>query len=92
MKRFEDYEKAYELCYELIDQLTKLNKESDGYFTFDIKTGYKNLYPRLRVEYCGTYYYSFFPQEDGTFSIKENEDSYTKDEVEMKIRKNFYFD
>lgn len=43
MKRFEDYEKAYELCYELIDQLTKLNKESDGYFTFDIKTGYKDI-------------------------------------------------
>lgn len=40
MKRFEDYEKAYNKCYELLQKLMVLVKETDGYITLEINDLY----------------------------------------------------
>lgn len=40
MKRFEDYEKAYNKCYELLQKLTALIKETDGNLTIEIRFTY----------------------------------------------------
>ena len=51
MKRFEDYEKAYNKCYELLQKLTALIKETDGNITLQIKFTYHDRYPKLSVIY-----------------------------------------
>ena len=59
MKRFEDYEKAYNKCYELLQKLTALIKETDGNLTIEIRFTYIDKYPMLSVEitnvpsFCG---------------------------------------
>ena len=55
MKRFKDYEIAYNQCYELLQKLTALIKETDGYITLEIKFAYPDRYPKLSV----TYYYNY---------------------------------
>ena len=72
MKRFKDYEIAYNKCYELLQKLMVLVKEADGYITIKIKFTYPDRYPKLSVEYYCNYLYSFLPQEDGTFVIYIN--------------------
>ena len=92
MKRFKDYEIAYNKCYELLQKLMVLVKESDGNITIEIKFTYPDRYPKLSVEYYCNYLYSFLPQEDGTFVISIDDKVYTMDEIEEKIRKNCYLD
>lgn len=92
MKRFEDYEIAYNKCYELLQKLMVLVKEADGYITLEIKFTYSDKYPKLSVTYYGNYLYSFLPQEDGTFIISIDNKVYTMDEIEAKIRKNCLLD
>lgn len=92
MKRFEDYEKAYNKCYELLQKLTALIKETDGNITLQIKFTYHDRYPKLSVIYYYNYLYSFLPQEDGTFVISTDNKIYTMDEIEAKIRKNCLLD
>ena len=92
MKRFKDYEIAYNKCYELLKKLIVLVKKSDGYITIEIKFTYPDGYPKLSVTYYGNYLYSFIPQEDGTFIISTDNKVYTMDEIEEKIRKNCYLD
>lgn len=92
MKRFKDYEIAYNKCYELLQKLMVLVKEADGYITIEIKFIYPDGYPKLSVTYYGNYLYSFLPQEDGTFVISTDNKIYTMDEIEAKIRKNCYLD
>lgn len=87
MKRFEDYEKAYNKCYELLQKLIALVKAEDGYITLEIKFTYLDKYPMLSVTYYCNYLYSFLPQEDGTFIISTDNKVYTMDEIEEKIRK-----
>ena len=92
MKRFKDYEIAYNKCYELLQKLMVLVKEADGYITIKIKFTYPDRYPKLSVEYYCNYLYSFLPQEDGTFVISTDNKVYTMDEIEAKIRKNCLLD
>ena len=92
MRRFEDYEKAFIKCYELLQKLLVLVKEADGYITIKIKFTYPDRYPKLSVEYYCNYLYSFLPQEDGTFVISTDNKVYTMDEIEAKIRNNCYLD
>ena len=92
MRRFEDYEKAFNKCYELLQKLMVLVKESDGDITIKIKFTYPDRYPKLSVEYYCNYLYSFLPQEDGTFVISTDNKVYTMDEIEAKIRKNCLLD
>ena len=92
MKRFEDYEKAFNKFYELLQKLMVLVKEADGYITIKIKFTYPDRYPKLSVEYYCNYLYSFLPQEDGTFVISTDNKVYTMDEIEVKIRKNCLLD
>ena len=92
MKRFKDYEIAYNKCYELLQKLMVLVKEADGYITIKIKFTYPDRYPKLSVEYYCNYLYSFLPQEDGTFVISTDNKVYTMDEIEVKIRKNCLLD
>lgn len=92
MRRFEDYEKAYNECYELLQKLIVLVKEADGYITIEIKFTYPDRYPKLSVAYYCNYLYSFLPQEDGTFVISTDNKVYTMDEIEAKIRKNCLLD
>ena len=92
MRRFEDYEKAFNKCYELLQKLLVLVKEADGYITIKIKFTYPDRYPKLSVEYYCNYLYSFLPQEDGIFVISTDNKVYTMDEIEAKIRKNCYLD
>lgn len=90
MKRFKDYEIAYNKCYELLQKLMELVKEADGNITIEIKFTYIDRYPILSVIYYGNYLYSFLPQEDGIFVISIDDKVYTMDEIEAKIRKNCY--
>ena len=92
MRRFEDYEKAFNKCYKLLQKLMVLVKETDGYITIKIKFTYPDRYPKLSVEYYCNYLYSFLPQEDGTFIISTDNKVYTMDEIEVKIRKNCLLD
>ena len=92
MKRFKDYEIAYNKCYELLQKLIVLVKESDGNITIEIRFTYIDRYPILSVTYYGNYLYSFIPKEDGTFVISIDDKVYTMDEIEVKIRKNCYLD
>ena len=92
MRRFKDYEKAFNKCYELLQKLMVLVKEADGYITIKIKFTYPDRYPKLSVEYYCNYLYSFLPQEDGTFVISTDNKVYTMDEIEEKIRNNCYLD
>ena len=92
MKRFKDYEIAYNKCYELLQKLMVLVKEADGNITIEIRFTYIDRYPILSVTYYGNYLYSFPPQEDGTFVISIDDKVYTMDEIEEKIRKNCYLD
>lgn len=92
MKRFEDYEKAYNKCYELLQKLLVLIKEANGYITIEIRFTYIDKYPILSVTYYANYLYSFLPQEDGTFIISTDNKVYTMDEIEAKIRKNCLLD
>ena len=92
MRRFKDYEKAFNKCYELLQKLSVLVKEADGYITIKIKFTYPDRYPKLSVEYYCNYLYSFLPQEDGTFVISTDNKVYTMDEIEAKIRKNCLLD
>ena len=92
MRRFKDYEKAFNKCYELLQKLMALVKEADGYITIKIKFTYPDRYPKLSVEYYCNYLYSFLPQEDGTFVISTDNKVYTMDEIEVKIRKNCLLD
>lgn len=92
MKRFKDYERAYNKCYELLKKLIVLVKEEDGNITLEIKFTYLDKYPMLSVTYYGNYLYSFLPQEDGTFIISTDIKVYTMDEIEEKIRKNCLLD
>ena len=92
MRRFKDYEKAFNKCYEKKKKLMVLVKETDGYITIKIKFTYPDRYPKLSVEYYCNYLYSFLPQEDGTFVISTDNKVYTMDEIEAKIRKNCYLD
>ena len=92
MKRFEDYEKAYNKCYELLQKLTALIKETDGNLTIEIRFTYIDKYPILSVKYYCNYLYSFLPQEDDTFVISTDAKIYTMDEIKAKIRKNCYLD
>lgn len=92
MKRFEDYEKAYNKCYELLQKLIVLVKEADGYITLKIRFTYIDKYPILSVTYYSNYLYSFLPQEDGTFIISIDNKVYTMDEIEAKIRKDCLLD
>lgn len=92
MKRFEDYEKAYNKCYELLQKLMVLVKEADNNITLEIKFTYLDKYPMLSVTYYCNYLYSFLPQEDGTFIISTNNKVYTMDEIEEKIRKSCLLD
>lgn len=91
MKRFKDYEIAYNKCYELLQKLIVLVKE-DGNITLEIKFTYLDKYPMLSVTYYCNYLYSFLPQEDGTFIISTDNKVYTMDEIEAKIRNNCYLD
>ena len=90
MKRFKYYEIAYNKCYELLQKLMVLVKESDGNITIEIRFTYIDRYPILSVTYYCNYLYSFLPQEDGTFVISIDDKVYTMDEIEVKIRKNCY--
>lgn len=90
MKRFKDYEIAYNKCYELLQKLIVLVKEEDGNITLEIKFTYLDKYPMLSVTYYCNYLYSFLPQEDGTFIISTDNQVYTMDEIEAKIRKNCF--
>ena len=92
MRRFKDYEEAFNKCYELLQKLLVLVKEADGYITIKIKFTYPDRYPKLSVEYYCNYLYSFLPQEDGTFVISTDNKVYTMDEIEAKIRKNCLLD
>ena len=92
MRRFKDYEEAFNKCYELLQKLMVLIKEADGYITIKIKFTYPDRYPKLSVEYYCNYLYSFLPQEDGTFVISTDNKVYTMDEIEVKIRKNCLLD
>lgn len=92
MKRFEDYEKAYNKCYELLQKLIVLVKEEDGNITLEIKFTYIDKYPMLSVTYYCNYLYSFLTQEDGTFIISTDNKVYTMDEIEEKIRKSCLLD
>lgn len=92
MKRFKDYEIAYNKCYKLLQKLTALIKEADGYITIEIKFTYIDKYPILSVTYYCNYLYSFLPQEDGTFVFSTDNKIYTMDEIEAKIRKNCLLD
>lgn len=92
MKRFKDYEIAYNKCYELLQKLTALIKEADGSITLEIKFTYPDRYPKLSVTYYYNYLYSFLPQEDDTFVISIDNKVYTMDEIEAKIRKNCLLD
>ena len=92
MKRFKDYEIAYNKCYELLKKLIVLVKKADGNITIEIRFTYIDRYPILSVTYYGKYLYSFLPQEDGTFVISIDDKVYTMDEIEAKIRKNCYLD
>ena len=92
MRRFKDYEKAFNKCYELLQKLLVLVKEADGYITIKIKFTYPDRYPKLSVEYYCNYLYSFLPQEDGTFVISTDNKVYTMYEIEAKIRKNCLLD
>lgn len=92
MRRFKDYEKAYNKCYELLQKLMVLIKEADGNITIEIRFTYIDRYPKLSVEYYCNYLYSFLPQEDGTFVISTDNKVYTMDEIEVKIRKNCLLD
>ena len=92
MRRFKDYEEAFNKCYELLQKLMVLVKEADGYITIKIKFTYPDRYPKLSVEYYCNYLYSFLPQEDGTFVISTDNKVYTMDEIEVKIRKNCLLD
>ena len=92
MKRFEDYEKAFNKCYELLQKLIVLVKEADGNIIIEIRFTYIDKYPILSVTYYANYLYSFLPQEDGTFVISTDNKVYTMDEIEVKIRKNCLLD
>lgn len=92
MKRFEDYEKAFNKCYELLQKLMVLVKEADGNITIEIRFTYIDKYPILSVTYYANYLYSFLPQEDGTFVISTDSKVYTMDEIEVNIRKNCLLD
>lgn len=92
MKRFKDYEIAYNKCYELLQKLIVLVKAADGNITLEIKFTYLDKYPMLSVTYYCNYLYSFLPQEDGTFIISTDNKVYTMDEIEAKIRNNCYLD
>ena len=92
MRRFKDYEEAFNKCYELLQKLMVLIKESDGYISIKIQFTYPDRYPKLSVEYYCNYLYSFLPQEDGTFVISTDNKVYTMDEIEAKIRKNCLLD
>ena len=92
MKRFKDYEIAYNKCYELLQKLMVLVKEADGNITIEIRFTYIDRYPILSVTYYCNYLYSFLPQEDGTFVISTDNKVYTMDEIEEKIRKNCLLD
>ena len=92
MRRFKDYEKAFNKCYELLQKLMVLVKEADGNITIEIRFTYIDRYPILSVTYYANYLYSFLPQEDGTFVISIDDKVYTMDEIEAKIRKNCYLD
>lgn len=92
MRRFKDYEKAYNKCYELLQKLMVLIKEADGNITIEIRFTYIDKYPILSVTYYSNYLYSFLPQEDGTFVISTDNKVYTMDEIEVKIRKNCLLD
>lgn len=92
MRRFKDYEKAYNKCYELLQKLMVLIKEADGNITIEIRFTYIDKYPILSVTYYANYLYSFLPQEDGTFVISTDNKVYTMDEIEVKIRKNCLLD
>lgn len=92
MKRFKDYEIAYNKCYELLQKLIVLVKEADGYITLEIRFTYIDKYPILSVTYYSNYLYSFLPQEDGTFIISIDNKVYTMDEIEAKIRKDCLLD
>ena len=92
MKRFKDYEKAFNKCYELLQKLMVLVKEADGNITIEIRFTYIDRYPILSVTYYANYLYSFLPQEDGTFVISTDNKVYTMDEIEAKIRKNCLLD
>lgn len=92
MKRFKDYEIAYNKCHKLLQKLTVLVKEADEYITLEIRFTYIDKYPILSVTYYGNYLYSFLPQEDGTFIISTDNKVYTMDEIEAKIRKNCLLD
>ena len=63
MKRFKDYEIAYNKCYELLQKLMVLVKEADGNITIEIRFTYIDRYPILSVTYYGNYLYSLLPQE-----------------------------
>lgn len=92
MRRFKDYEKAYNKCYELLQKLMVLIKEADGNITIEIRFTYIDKYPILSVTYYANYLYSFLPQEDGTFVVSTDNKVYTMDEIEVKIRKNCLLD
>ena len=92
MRRFKDYEKAFNKCYELLQKLMVLVKEADGNITIEIRFTYIDKYPILSVTYYANYLYSFLPQEDGTFVISTDNKVYTMDEIEAKIRKNCLLD
>ena len=92
MRRFKDYEKAFNKCYELLQKLMVLVKEADGNITIEIRFTYIDKYPILSVTYYANYLYSFLPQEDGTFVISTDNKVYTMDEIEVKIRKNCLLD
>ena len=92
MKRFKDYEIAYNKCYELFQKLMVLVKDADGNITIEIRFTYIDRYPILSVTYYANYLYSFLPQEDGTFVISTDNKVYTMDEIEAKIRKNCLLD
>ena len=92
MRRFKDYEKAFNKCHELLQKLMVLVKEADGNITIEIRFTYIDRYPILSVTYYANYLYSFLPQEDGTFVISTYNKVYTMDEIEAKIRKNCLLD
>lgn len=75
-----------------MDKLAALIKETDGYLTLENKLTYPDRYPKLSVTYYGNYFYSFLPQEDGTFVISTDGEVYTMDEVEAKVRKSCLID
>ena len=87
MRRFKDYEIAYNKCYELLQKLMVLVKEADGYITIEIRFTYIDKYPILSVTYYGNYLYSFLPQEDGTFIISIDNKVYTMDEIRQRLER-----